>query len=111
MPRKYLVTEDEYLSMRIESDGHLRMTRDNGDIVDAGLALGPAATDADMAGFVADPTSATATQLSATIAEAITDGTNMPFTQGSFVAGKPWVFELSFTLAPGAVTETVGEYV
>ena len=66
---QYLVTEDEYLSARIDPDGHLRMTRDNGDIVDVGVAVGPAATDADVAGFIADPGSASGAQVSTMIGE------------------------------------------
>lgn len=44
-----LVTENELLSAAINSEGRLTFTRENGDIIDAGVAVGPAVTDADMA--------------------------------------------------------------
>lgn len=41
MVRKYAVTEDEFLSMRVDPvDGHLKATRDNGTLVDFGKVSG-----------------------------------------------------------------------
>jgi len=53
MVRKYAITEDEFQSIHIDPvDGHLKGFRDNGDPVDFGNAMGPAATDATVAGFL-----------------------------------------------------------
>ena len=53
MVRKYAMTEDEFLSGRVDPvDGHLKFTRDNGDTVDMGVAVGPGATNSAVASFV-----------------------------------------------------------
>jgi hypothetical protein len=93
MVDKYLVTENEYLSMTVDpADGHLKATRDNGDPVDFGKVSGDITPDAlaardaaiaaadraeavgdtndtIMAGVAADAGSAFATELSAKFAK------------------------------------------
>lgn len=48
-----LVTENEYLSMRVDPiDGHLKATRDNGDTVDFGAVVGEAVAEGQVSGWV-----------------------------------------------------------
>lgn len=67
-----LVTENELLSAAITPEGRLTFTRENGDIIDAGVAVGPAVTDAGMAANIGTG-GAFDTVLNAAIGEAAED--------------------------------------
>lgn len=55
MVRKYLVTENEFLSATVDAaDGHLRFTRDNGQVVDAGKVSGDVTPEALAAATAAE---------------------------------------------------------
>lgn len=74
MARKYLVTESEFLSVRVDqSDGHMKFTRDNGEVLDAGKASGDVTPEA-LAARDAAQTSAMAAAASASQAQQIALG-------------------------------------
>ena len=64
----YLVTERELQSATVNEAGELEFTRENGQKIVAGVVLGPAATNADVASFV-NTDGPTKAALSATIAQ------------------------------------------
>lgn len=80
---QWLVTEDEFLSATVNADGELQWTRQDGTVVVAGVVVGPAVTDADMATILADPASASAAQLN----ELIPLPTQTPLPQQTNVVG------------------------
>lgn len=67
----YLVTERELQSATVNAAGELEFTRENGQKINAGVVVGPAATNADVASFV-NMDGPTKAALNATIGEKVT---------------------------------------
>lgn len=85
MARKYLVTEDEFLSATVNEAGELVWTRDNGDQVVAGAVVGPAVTDAQITDIAENTATAFSGLLAARAAAPLAKTTPGPAAPLTFV--------------------------